>query len=80
MINKYTIYGNGILINLEENVRIKKKRFNGKIINDYEVKVKENTEMEKITKDKKYINFDIRDILEIYLKNNPEEIQNLIIV
>lgn len=80
MINKYTIYGNGILINLEENVRIKKKRFNGKIINDYEVKVKENTEMEKITKDKKYINFDIRDILEIYLKNSPEEIQNLIIV
>ena len=51
-----------------------------KIINDYEVKVKENTEMEKITKDKKYINFDIRDILEIYLKNHPEEIQNLIIV
>ena len=62
MINKYVIKDDAIIINLEEKIKIKKKRFNGKIINDYEIKVKENT-----------------DMVEIYIINNPNEIENVII-
>ena len=79
IINKYNIKDDGIIINLEEKVKIKKKRFNGKIINDYEIKIKENTDMYNVLLNQEYKDFDIKDLVEIYTINNPEETENIII-
>ncbi len=79
MINKYVIKDDAIIINLEEKIKIKKKRFNGKIINDYEIKVKENTDMYYALQKQEYNGFDIKDMVEIYIINNPNEIENVII-
>ena len=80
IINKYLIYDEAILINLEETVKIKKKRFCGKIINDYKIKAKENSNLDTFLKNNDYEKFDIKDIVEVYIANNPKEIQNIIIV
>ena len=37
VINEYIIFDESIIINLEECIKIKKKRFCGKVINDYKV-------------------------------------------
>lgn len=37
LINQYQIYENAIIVNIRENVKIKKKRFNGISISDYEI-------------------------------------------
>ena len=79
IINKYNIKDDGIIINLEEKVKIKKKRFNGKIINDYEINVKEDTDMYNALLNREYKDFDIKDLVEIYIINNPEETENIII-
>ncbi len=78
LINKYTIFENAIIINLEEKIKIKKKRFSGKIINDYNIDLKKGSKIEEDLKKEKYINYDIRDLAEVYLKNAPEELENLI--
>ncbi len=79
IINKYNIKDDAIIINLEEKVKIKKKRFNGKIINDYEINVKEDTDMYNALLNREYKDFDIKDLVEIYIINNPEETENIII-
>ncbi len=43
-INQYSINDNAIIINLGEELKIKKKRFNGIIIKDYEIKTINNIE------------------------------------
>lgn len=45
LINQYNIYEEAIIINIQGNVKIKKKRFNGICINDYEIQVS-NQEIE----------------------------------
>ena len=47
LINKYYINEKAIIINLKGNVKIEKKRFNGININDYEIKVKNDEELDK---------------------------------
>ena len=79
IINKYNIKEDAIIINLEEKVKIKKKRFNGRIINDYEIKIKENTDMYNALQKQEYKDFDIKDLVEIYIINNPKETENIII-
>lgn len=37
LLNKYNIYDEAIIINIEGNMKIDKKRFNGLIINDFEI-------------------------------------------
>ena len=39
LINKYNIYDEAIIVNICKDVKIKKKRFNGININDYEIKI-----------------------------------------
>ena len=80
LINRYIIFDEAILINLEEAIRIKKKRFCGKIINDYKIKPKENSELEAFLEKEKYENFDIKDLTEVYVTNNPKELENIIIL
>ena len=42
LINKYNIYDEAIIINVENNIKIDKKRFNGLVINDFEINNIEN--------------------------------------
>jgi hypothetical protein len=44
-LNKYNIYENAVIINIEKNIKIKKKRFNGININNYELKSKRAEEL-----------------------------------
>ena len=80
VINRYIIFDEAILINLEEEIKIRKKRFCGKIINDYKIKPKENSELEAFLKKEEYENFDIKDLTEVYVTNNPKELENIIIL
>lgn len=61
-INQYSINDNAIIINLGEEIKIKKKRFNGIIIKDYEIK---NTINEENLEDKEILN-------EFYTKHVKE--------
>lgn len=58
LINKYTIKDDAIIINICNNIKIKKKRFNGLVINDYEINVNDEAFNSSIFKsiDKYYIN------------------------
>lgn len=79
LINMYNICDNTIIVNLEESIKIKKKRFNGRIINEYNIKLRPETKIcsELIKED--YKDFDLRDLAEIYIMNNPEEIDDVVI-
>ena len=66
-INQYNINENAIIINLSEKIKINKKRFNGIIITDYEVKIeKDNEEKEEILKEiiQKEMEYSLKEILE----------------
>jgi hypothetical protein len=79
IINKYTIYDNSIIINLEEPVKIYKKRFNGKIINDYEIKLKEESKISEALCKEEYKKFELKDLAEYYIEHSLEELENIII-
>lgn len=64
-INQYNISDNAIIINLGEEIKIKKKRFNGIIITDYEIKNIYNKEVDKKNKDEE-------DIKQFYIKHIKE--------
>lgn len=68
LLNKYNIYENAIIINVRGNIQINKKRFNGVIINDYEIKLK-NSECFELNIDNKYNRKDLYEA-EFY-KNIP---------
>lgn len=69
-INKYNIPDDAIIINIKENVKIYKKRFNGLNINDYEISF-ENFEKFDYDKNNYYFQKDIYEA-ELY-KNQPYE-------
>ncbi|MBR3002198.1 MAG: hypothetical protein IKF38_01310 [Clostridia bacterium] len=39
LLNKYYVFDEAIILNINGNMKIDRKRFNGKIINDYEINV-----------------------------------------
>ena len=70
LVNKYNIPEEAIIVNLQENVKITKKRFNGISINDYEIKYQNYDEYD-YEKEKYY---DKKDIYEAMIyKNQPYE-------
>ena len=79
ILNKYYIYENALLIDLFEKNKINKKRFNGKIVNDFEIKLIEGSSIYDFCNQKKFENFNKKDIADLYLSNKPEEINNIII-
>ena len=79
MLNKYVIYDNAVIINLEEPTKIRKKRFSGKIINDFEIHFKKDSNIELELNHEKYKKFDIKDLAEVYLMKYPEESENIVI-
>ena len=77
VINEYIIFDESIIINLEECIKIKKKRFCGKVINDYNIETSKNTEISEFLSKNEYKNFSKKDLAEVYIINNPAEIQNI---
>lgn len=74
ILNKYVIKDDAIIINLRGKMKIKKKRFNGIIINNYEIDLRDDKKDEKMISKKYYF----RDIYqaELYQKqgfNNLKE-------
>lgn len=70
LVNKYTIF----------EVKIRKKRFNGKIISNYKIKAEPNSKLAEFLNRNEYKNFETNDLTEVYIANNPKEIQNIIIL
>lgn len=70
LINKYSINDEAIILNLKQKIKINKKRFNGLIINDYEIMY----DSEELIDDKKY---SLKDIYEskIYRKTLLDEVE-----
>lgn len=79
ILNKYQICDNAIIINLEEPVNIHKKRFLGKIINDYEISLKQNTNIAIELEKDIYNKFDLKDLAELFVMKYPEESKNILI-
>lgn len=67
LINQYYIYEDAIIINLRKNLKIKSKRFNGKIISNYDV----NYINEDLSKNDKFENKHIYEAL--FYKKQPFE-------
>ena len=78
-LNKYRINDECLIISLDEKVIIHKKRFSGKIISDYEIKLKYDSKIYNDLIQPKYKKYDLKDLSFCYLINNPEEEKNIII-
>ena len=68
-LNKYNVYENAIIINMEGYMKINKKRFNGVNVIDYEIKSKKAEDLFELEKMNKYY---LKDIVEaeIYRKDS----------
>ena len=63
VLNQYKIYDEAIILNIEENIKIDSIRFNGVIINDFEV---ETGRIELIWREN-YEKYRVKDLLEANL-------------
>ena len=67
LLNKYNIYEKAIIVNLQGNIKIAKKRFEGIVINDYEIEIVNPQEYH--LEDKKY---KIKELYEAcFYKSQP---------
>lgn len=76
LINNYNIYEEAIIINIRDNVKIKRKRFNGININNYEITFKE---IEQIKQENynKWEKFNKKDLYEAQI-NQKQPFENMI--
>lgn len=68
-LNKYNIYDEAIIVNLKEKLKINKKRFNGLVVNDYEIY---STRADDYFGLDKIRNYYVKDLLEesLYRKDS----------
>ncbi len=62
LLNQFTIFDNATIINLDGDMKIRKKRFCGKIINDFEIEIDEKEDILNFVKENSLENYDIKDI------------------
>ena len=79
LVNQYNIYEEAVVVNIQGNVKIKKKRFNGVCINDYEIEKLKSFDDLDYDYDKE-IYFEQKDIYEasIYKKQPIENVMRKI--
>ena len=65
ILNQFAIFDQAIIINLEGNMAIKKKRFCGKVINDIEIKNYDDEEIQEFIENNNLENYDIKDICNV---------------
>ena len=82
LLNKFTINDEAIIINIEENIKIKKKRFCGKVINNYKLDVVNYKEYNDWCKMQKLDigEYNTNDLMEAYAKENILEINKFKII
>lgn len=76
LINKYNVQDEAIIVNIKRKTKINKKRFNGLIINDYEIDFRDDKKNNKALNNKFYL----KDLYEseLYKKQRISEIKNKI--
>lgn len=76
LINKYNIQDEAIIVNVRENIKINKKRFNGLNVNDYEIDFRDDSKNNKAFDNKFYL----KDLYEadLYKKQSISEIRKKI--
>lgn len=65
LINEFSIYDKSTIINWDEPLKIRKKRFNGKIIEKINIKLSENSEITRFINDNDLQSYDERDICQV---------------
>ena len=71
IMNEFAIYDNCTIINWDENLKIKKKRFNGKIIEEIELKAVDDAQLAEFIEQNHLENYDVRDVCQV-LEINPK--------
>jgi hypothetical protein len=74
LLNQFNIYENAVIVNLEGDMKILKKRFNGYVINNYEI---ESKRAEEFYEPEKLQKFCLKDLVEaeFYRKDTYEKIR-----
>ena len=65
LINEFAIYDNSTIINWDDNLKIRKKRFNGKIIEEINLDLAENSEVVEFIKQNNLEKYDERDVCQV---------------
>lgn len=74
ILNQFAIYDQAIIVNLEGNMSIKKKRFMGRIINDIQIISYRDEEIERFITENNLKDCDIKDVCNI-LDNIPANLK-----
>ena len=64
IINQFVIYDEAKIVDFYGDVKIKKKRFNGKIINDYDFEIDNEDEVLKFVEENQLESFDVKDVCQ----------------
>ena len=64
IINQFVIYDEAKIVDFYGDVKIKKKRFNGKIINNYDFEIDNEDEVLKFVEENQLKSFDIKDVCQ----------------
>ena len=75
LINEFAIYDNSTIINWDDNLKIRKKRFNGKIIEEINLDLAENSEVAEFIKQNNLEKYDERDVCQV-LEFKPNMVLN----
>ena len=75
LINEFAIYDNSTIINWDDNLKIRKKRFNGKIIEEINLDLAENSEVVEFIKRNNLEKYDERDVCQV-LEFKPNMVLN----
>ena len=71
LINEFSIFDKSTIINWDEPLKIRKKRFNGKIIEEINIELSKDNEITRFINDNSLQNYDERDICQV-LEKIPE--------
>ena len=75
LINEFAIYDNSTIINWDDNLKIRKKRFNGKIIEEINLDLAENSKVAEFIKQNNLEKYDERDVCQV-LEFKPNMVLN----
>ena len=64
-LNEFNIFDKSIIINWDEHLKIRKKRFEGKIIEEINIKISEDSEIRRFIEQNNLQNYDERDICQV---------------
>ena len=74
LINEFSIYDRCTIINWDEPLKIRKKRFDGKIIEEISIKLNKNSELTRFINENNLQSYDDRDICQVLQVIPNEEI------